>query len=409
MTIDVAVIGAGPSGAWSAYRLARAGARVVLFDPSHPREKPCGGGVTGRALALVRDGVDGAQLPRVDVDRTRFVDVLSRAAPAHQHGASVPLDVGALSIFSREAFDRRLLESACEAGAHLIVDRVSRLERDRGGFQIQTARGTWRAPRIIGADGANGLVRRRMSQKFDRSQLSVATGFFVHGVTSREVLLEFVTNPPGYLWSFPRVDHLAVGICASADAGVSADVLRARAATWIQRTGVGRGGRLVPYAWPIPSLSAHAISTTATSGDGWLLVGDAAGLVDPITREGIFFALLSADHAAAAIVEGRDVSAGYDRRLRELRAELARAARLKPVFFRPAFVELLLTALQNSSRIRDVMADLVAGTQSYRGLKYRLAKTGEFGLAWRLLRSAYARRRERRPGRGDQPHAPFIG
>jgi len=388
---DVAVIGAGPSGSWTAYRLARAGARVALFDPSHPREKPCGGGVTGRALALVQEAIGAAHLPRVDVDRARFVDVLSRGAIDGHPGASVPLDVGALSIFSRMVFDRRLLESAREAGADVITERVSRLERDRHGFQLHTARHTWRAPFIVGADGANGLVRRRTMRRFDRAQLSVATGFFVEGVTSREILLEFVTNPPGYLWSFPRVDHLAVGICAQADAGVSADALRARAASWIQRTGIGRDGRLVPYAWPIPSLSAHAVSTAAAAGDGWLLVGDAAGLVDPITREGIFFALLSANHAASAIAEGRNVSAAYERRLHELRAELARAARLKRLFFRPAFIGLLLKALQASPRIGSVMADLVAGTQSYRDLKWRLLKTGEFGLAWRLLLAAYTR------------------
>jgi geranylgeranyl reductase family protein len=389
-TIDVAVIGAGPSGAWTAYRLARAGVRVALLDPSHPREKPCGGGVTGRALALVQEAINAAHLPRVDVDGARFVDVFSRSAIDHA-GASVPLDDGALSIFSRTAFDHRLLESARQAGAEVITERVSRLEHDRHGFHLHTARDTWRAPFIVGADGANGLVRRRTLRMFDRTQLSVATGFFVHGITSREILLEFVTDPPGYLWSFPRVDHLAVGICAQADAGVPADALRARAANWIQRTGIGRGGRLVPYAWPIPSLSAHTIVTSPAAGDGWLLVGDAAGLVDSITREGIFFALLSGDHAASAIVEGRSVSDVYERRLRELRAELARAARLKHRFFRPAFIDLLLKALQASPRIRSVVADLVAGTQSYRDLKWRLLKTGEFGLAWRLLETAYAR------------------
>src|SRR5580765_7201073 len=69
---DVAIVGAGPAGAWTAHLLARRGARVLLVDPSHPREKPCGGGVTARALRLVADAVDGGRLPAVTIRSARF-------------------------------------------------------------------------------------------------------------------------------------------------------------------------------------------------------------------------------------------------------------------------------------------------------------------------------------------------
>src|SRR6185436_3735025 len=77
MSPDVAVIGAGPAGAWAAYHLARRGARVTIFDPSHPREKPCGGGVTGRALALVADAIADTSLPASTIRRARFLDTAS--------------------------------------------------------------------------------------------------------------------------------------------------------------------------------------------------------------------------------------------------------------------------------------------------------------------------------------------
>jgi flavin-dependent dehydrogenase len=117
-----------------------------------------------------------------------------------------------------------------------------------------------------------------------------------------------------------------------------------------------------------------------------MLVGDAAGLVDPITREGIFFALASADLAAASLLAGDDPARHYRARVRaDIYAELVLAARLKARFFRPHFMGLLVSALQRSGRIRDVMADLVAGDQPYHSLKRRLLQTFELRLMLELF------------------------
>ena len=128
---------------------------------------------------------------------------------------------------------------------------------EASGACLETTGGRRRAAFVIGADGANSLVRRRVETAFRRDQLSIATGFFAHGVTSDEIVIELTSDPPGYIWSFPRPDHLAVGICAQADAGVTAEALRSRIAAWITATGIAGGGRLDPYSWPIPSLSAR--------------------------------------------------------------------------------------------------------------------------------------------------------
>jgi len=366
-------VGGGPAGAWTAHQLARAGARVTLFDPSHPREKPCGGGVTGRALALVADAIDDRAIDATRIRSARFGTAL------------VSLDADALVVASRSAFDGALLAAAERAGATIVRSRVTDvlLEADR--VAVVTTAGTFRAAFVVGADGANSLVRRRVASPFRRDQLSIATGFYARGVTSDEIAIEFVSDPPGYVWSFPRVDHLAIGICAQADAGVTAAALRMRTARWIERTGVARGAELVPYSWPIPSLASADLASLDVAASRWMLVGDAAGLVDPITREGIFFALQSADAAASAL-SSREAAAIYQSRLRdEVIAELARAARLKAGFFTPPFVRLLVTALERSAAIREVMVDLVAGRQRYATLTWRLLKTLELGLAWRAL------------------------
>ncbi len=149
------------------------------------------------------------------------------------------------------------------------------------------------------------------------------------------------------------------------------------------------GASLEPYSWPIPSLTAAGFGSLTTSGPGWFLAGDAAGLVDPITREGIYFALRSGEWAAqaAASPDGASYMRYRERIHDEIGADLARAARYKAGFFRPQFTRLLIDALRESAGIRAVMADLVAGRRAYSTLKWSLAKTFEVGLAWRLITS----------------------
>ncbi len=291
---------------------------------------------------------------------------------------------------SRTDFDGALLQAARAAGASVITARVRDVTQDNGSFIVRTSLTSIRARRLIGADGANSLVRRRLAQPFARADLSVATGFFVHGISSSEIVLELLADPAGYIWSFPRPTHLAVGICTQADASITVAALQRRARDWIDAMGFA-GARLTPYSWPIPSLTARAFDTLVTSGPNWCLVGDAAGLVDPITREGIYFALRSGGWAAEAMASSRAASTrGYHERVRdEIVSDLAVAARYKAGFFKPRFTQLIVDALAESPPVREVMAGLIAGTQPYRRLKWALAKTAEVGLAWRLLRAKW--------------------
>ena len=380
--MHVAIVGAGPAGAWAAYSLARRGARVTLLDPSHPREKPCGGGVTGRALALAGSALDIASLPACVIRSARFVDAAGGSSAAVRLATPA-----ALVVASRAVFDGLLLAAARDAGAKVLAARVTDVAYEHDSVRLETTAGSLRAAHVIGADGANSLIRRRLAAPFRRDQLSIATGYFAHGVTSDEIVIELVPDPAGYIWSFPRPSHLAIGICAQADTATAA-ALRAKVLAWIRERGIAAGARLEPYSWPIPSLGAADFETLTISGRGWSLTGDAAGLVDPITREGIYFALLSAQWAADALASGDEgASRRYAERVRaDIGTELARAARFKASFFRPRFTRVMIDALRHSARIRAVMADLVAGSQPYAGLTWRLAKTFELGVAWRLIR-----------------------
>jgi geranylgeranyl reductase family protein len=375
---DVAICGAGPAGAWAAARLAAGGATVALIDGSHPREKPCGGGVTGRALALLGASVEGlsAAVPIESAsfayrERLQTMSLVEDGRPIR------------LAVVSRRIFDAQLLARAERAGATVLRTRVVDCTRDSERWTIRTREGTLQSRWIVGADGPGSLVRRRVSAPFERADLSIAAGYFVHGATSRQIDIAFEEDPPGYLWSFPRPDHLAVGACAQADVSTTADLLRL-SDTWIDRN--GRQGTRERYSWPIPSLRVETLERERPAGEGWLLAGDAAGLVDPITREGIFFALMSAEHAAQSLLEAGDASRAYVQRLRDsIYSELILAARLKARFFRPRFMGLLLSALARSGRIRSIMSDLVAGEQPYHTLRRRLLSTLELRLMFELF------------------------
>jgi geranylgeranyl reductase family protein len=377
-TVDVVVAGGGPAGAIAARDLSRAGARVVVADGSFPREKPCGGGVTGRALALAGE--------RVSENAPRGRTVASIRFEAGGRVANVPISSpDDLEIFTRAAFDAALLRQAVACGAQHIASRVRAATRVGAGWKVDLADGSsLAAPWLLGADGAASSVRRQVFRPFARRDLSIAAGSYVYTVDCHEIVIGFIDQPRGYLWSFPRPGHLAVGTCAQADE-TSTREMHAMTDRWLDAYAPAAGGPRRRYAWPIPSLTGAALDRERPSGDGWMLLGDAAGLVDPITREGIFFAIRSGMLAAQALASPSPARVYADAIRDDLHQELRRAARLKAGFFRPRFTHLLITALDESAAIRDVMVDLVAGRQPYRGLKRRLLGTFELGLMLRML------------------------
>ena len=101
---------------------------------------------------------------------------------------------------------------------------------------VRTDRGAYEFDQVLGADGAASVVRKRLARPFARAQLSVAAGFFVHGSTGSNIAVKTTPEQPGYLWSFPRTDHLAVGICAPANHHTTSGHLRAQSAAWIDNT-----------------------------------------------------------------------------------------------------------------------------------------------------------------------------
>jgi len=362
--ITIAVIGAGPAGSRAAALLAGAGHRVYLVDGRAPWEKPCGGGLTTRALSL--DPRVVSQLPHQRIQRITI---------RHGHRASVSVTpVKPLAVVSRRALACCLIEAATRSGATFVKDRVIDINRRDGTWVIGTRHSSLKADLVIGADGAASLVRRRVSRPFAAEDLSATLGYFIPGQGGPEMKIFFERDLEGYLWSFPRPGHISYGLITRpgpAWAGAARKLLDSYVSEDLGKEALAAAQ---PYSAPVPSLRESTWSHTALRGEAWALLGDAAGLVDPMTGEGIYYALRSAEILAATLP---DLEA-FERQLREdCIRELARAARLYEVFYATKFLggsfrKRLVQLARYSPAIRRHLARLIAGDDHYEGLRERL-------------------------------------
>lgn len=360
----VAVVGAGPAGSLLAWRLASDGAEVKIFDPSHPREKPCGGGLTARALRLLPPEPPDDPLP---VRRVATCRLESGAGDAVEARLKEPV-----AVASRRDLDAWILRRAQGAGAVHVGTRVVAVDAEGG-----LVHGNGRHERydlVVGADGAGSLVRRSLLKPTPPERLTMAAGWFSRGTSP--MLIRFTPGLPGYLWLFPRPDHVGVGICAplrSTPGRALLDRLEAEVARSFPALAEPDGSR---YAHTIPSPGSDEGSILELAGPRWALVGDAAALADPLTGEGISQALRSALLLAEAL-RARASPAGYPPRLlEEVGRELLRAAALRARFYAPGFTDRMIAHARRSAAVREVLADLVLGEQGYRGLKRRLLRAG---------------------------------
>lgn len=362
--MKVAVVGAGPAGALLSRHLARDGAAVTVFDASHPREKPCGGGLTAKALALLPEAPADDPLPVRWVETCRFDSRTDRG---------VEVDLGQpVAVGARREVDAWLLRRAVEAGAVHVAERVVAV--DDSGTLRTAARRTASFDIVVGADGAGSLVRRTFLAPMPPARLTMATGWFAPGTSP--MVVRFLPGLTGYIWLFPRRDHVGVGICAPL-ASVPTRTLVGRLEAEVARCFPAFADPDAPrYAHTIPSPSVDPRSILEIAGPRWALVGDAAALADPITGEGIYYALRSAVVLAETLRTHGSAASYPGTALEDFGRDLLKAAALRDRFYAPGFVERMIDYSARSRAVRQVLADLVLGRQGYVGLKRRLLRAG---------------------------------
>ncbi len=386
------IVGARLAGSYAALLLAQQGHEVLLFDDRPEKEKPCGGGITAKALAKIAWFRENP-LPHTQVELLRLTTQDGRAS-------NLPLR-HPIRIYSRFTLDSALRDTAVRAGARFFPERALRFVRVDRGWVIRTPKNEYEVDFLVGADGATSAVRRTTTGSFAAADLSLALGFYLPGLHHPDTILTVFQESGylGYLWSFPRVDHASIGILRWLPHADAAG-MRRRVLDFISAHYPGSNGDMRFYAARIPCLSRRSLARQRVCGQDWALLGDAAGFVDPITAEGIYYALRSAELLADSVRRGeplRYAPAWWQ----DFGAELNRAAGWRDRFYGgtflcQAFIRRALQAVRSSPTIRSLTDELISGIRSYEELKRRIILWSP-RILLETLSSTVARSAESRP------------
>lgn len=394
---DVLIVGAGPAGSFAAEQLARAGVRVALFDGRPAGDpKACGGGVTSKALKAWPHLLDA-------VGRT--IDELDMYSPSGKH-LHLKLEEP-FAVYSRIAFDTFLRERARDAGAKVFAEKISArgFKRADDGWLVRTQSGVeFSCKYLIGADGANSAIAKKLAGPLPPAEMEVAFGYRAPLPEEGEAatVVAFLPKWVGYAWAFPRIDHVSFGIATTQDAfdhesldkllwdfmvsyyGSGSDrVMRLWKKPEHDSAEAGSLGKRLKqsaerYAARIPGLAPRTWDTRRACGEGWALLGDAAGFADPVTGEGIYYALRSAELFADAYLKKSPEH--YEKLWRaDFGRELKRASQMRRRFYGnfwgAPFTDRMIEFARGHRGIRKVLGQLVAGDQGYVNLKKKLARS----------------------------------
>lgn len=366
---DVIVIGAGPAGASAAYVAARAGLRVALIDrKTFPREKLCGGLITGRARRHYAE-IFGHEMPFDPQDRKTTVDFRYRGQPV-----GLIEDAPVLCATMRWDMDAMLCGHAMAAGAQDFTGQaVAEIDCDARRVTLKDG-AMLQYEVLIGADGVNSQVARALfGQPFDRQRIGFGLEIEARGAhlnPAGPIRIDLAAAQWGYGWVFPKRCSTTVGVGGLLSE--NADMKQAMSA-YCEMLGIDAAdlhvkGQFLPFG-----------DFRKMPGQGAvLLAGDAAGLVDPITGEGIGYAMqsgqLAAKAALAALNAGRPQTAlsHYRRALRPVHRALRMARLIRPVIFLPALEPGFARAFRRSSTLRHEYLRLMAGEVEYGQILTRL-------------------------------------
>jgi geranylgeranyl reductase family protein len=336
---DVIVVGGGPAGMSAALAAATAGASTLVLEKAeHPRYKTCGGGLIGASLASLPAPPPGVEIPIAEsVDTATFS--LDGQHAVTRRSTDGPL----VQMVSRPGFDLALARVAEAAGAQIRSRATVRgIEPGGDGVRVTLAGGeVLEASTVVGADGSSGITSRHVGVRYDQVDLGLEVELPVSpalaGPWRGRLLIDWGPIPGSYGWVFPKQDVLTVGVIAARGQG---EQTKRYLRDFLDRLGLSG----LPAEHDSGHLTRCRTDDSPLYRGPVLVAGDAAGLLEPWTREGISYALRSGALAGAAAAAGDP--AGYADRVEATLAPAMRAGRqLSDVFTKhPRLFHTLLTS-----------------------------------------------------------------
>jgi flavin-dependent dehydrogenase len=366
---EISIVGGGPAGALCGERLANAGFHVTIFDERLAWEKPCGGGLTHKAIEAYPFLLEANQPKKI----VRTAELISSRGHRARFEMSKPI-----VIYARKVLNGLLLDRAEAAGCKTVCSRVTGVDTSGDKVRFISGGEEQLSDFVVLAGGArNSLLPETTA--LGASDLEITLGYFVP--TEEDIIkVKFLKQFEGYLWSFPRADHLSVGICGKMGQS-SSQQLRRHLEDFVSEEKIPLKDAKF-YSHVLPSPQAQTIRRRRIVGRNWAMAGDAAACVDPVTGEGLYYALRSGDLLAQALIENQPQA--YPERLRgafsedlEFAATLARKLFLG-TFLGSAITTRMVQILNYSPAFRDLIRDVFSGSQDYRTLKRRV--WNQFGI-----------------------------
>lgn len=351
----IAIVGGGPGGSYLADNLTLNGFSPVIFDDSHPRDKPCGGGISSSALK--RFGF----LKEIEhlgdkANKLRLISPGNREAllESEHHCWAV----------SRRTFDKYLLDKALNNGAELIKERVVKITKKNGIWTLETKECEYEADILVGADGVNSIVRKSILGPIPKENLGLVTGYYADRNIDDTDMFKYLKDKPGYAYMFKRLDDISIGVGTYLDysKGLTKDLNQ-----FIEQYCPNLKIKSEQWSHLCPCIRDVKFYNLPTAGKDWILIGDAAGHVDPLTYEGIAYALWGAELAAKAIYENKCESFN-DLWRKEYLNELKSRCRNVNINYHPLFQEIQIGLASRSKTFGKLLYDTTNGIISINNL-----------------------------------------
>jgi geranylgeranyl reductase family protein len=360
---DVVVVGAGPAGGLLGYYLAQRNVNVLIIDKKAlPRYKACGGGLTKRALSLLPLDID---------DVVEDYSLTARLSFQYRVVFHKTFKDPIIAMVMRDKFDHFLIKRAMETGAHFKekTEFVSCFG-SAGDLTIVTTKGNFKSKMLVGADGIHSKVGTTLKLNIKRKHMTAIEGevFLQNPKILRQlqhtVHFDFGAITKGYGWVFPKKNHLSIGMLSVSN---NAANLKSHFFGYLNIKGFGTQseihslrGHVIPYA---PS------KTNRYANNRGLLVGDAAGIVDPITGEGIYYAFreakIASDIISHALFKGDSSITRYNQVLKkDLLTDIFRAQKLAHVLYKlPKLSHRIMT--KHGDKIAENHIKIITGGKTY--------------------------------------------